>query len=184
MRPAPMRSFEASLPRIASCKAYCKNKQKSFQEACCCMTPALNVIVCAQTSQTAGLAWKIVCSSIGVSQKGSPERCCFRFLPFFSVLSVFSVFFRFSPFLPFFCRFIFRKKTGRHRSRDPFCETPIPRTCKLQLTYSGTQCTKSRGPPRKSRDLSRVAPLQRGLDRGLWPGKSKSLNQCSLGCVA
>ena len=54
------------------------------------------------------------------------------FFPFFSVFSsVFfpfsSVFFRFLPFFSVFFRFFpfhFQKKTGRHRSRDPFCETP------------------------------------------------------------
>ena len=48
-------------------------------------------------------------AKIGVSQKGSPERCRFRFFPFFSVFfrffpffSVFSLFsFRFLPFFPF-----------------------------------------------------------------------------------
>ena len=110
-----------------------------------------------------GLKFSSDQSQIGVSQKGSPERCSlpifsvffrflpfssvfslfsFRFLPFFSVffrlfrffpfLSVFfpffpflSVFFRFFPFLSVFFPFHFQKKTGRHRSRDPFCETPI-----------------------------------------------------------
>ena len=62
----------------------------------------------------------------------------FRFLPFSSVFSLFSfrflqfssVFFRFLPvssvsfrFFPFFS-VSFSEKTGRHRSRDPFCETP------------------------------------------------------------
>ena len=80
----------------------------------------------------------------GVSQKGSPERCRFRFFPIFSVFfrffrffRFFSVFFRFFPFFSVFSAFSFRflpifpffpfhfqKKTGRHRSRDPFCETP------------------------------------------------------------
>ena len=62
-----------------------------------------------------------VCLFINVSQKGSPERCRFRFFPFSSV------FFRFFPFFSVFFRFFpfhFQKKTGRHRSRDPFCETP------------------------------------------------------------
>ena len=86
------------------------------------------------------------------SQKGSPGRCRFRFFPFSSVfLPFFSVFFVFLRFLLFFSflavffsvptffhfsvffRFFFpfssisfshQKKTGRHRSRDPFCETP------------------------------------------------------------
>ena len=91
---------------------------------------------------------------VGISQKGSPERCGFRFIPLVSVFfrflpfstlfypfpflflfgcffrvpiffrffrfSFFSVFFRFFRFLPFH----FPKKTGRHRSRHPFCETP------------------------------------------------------------
>ena len=68
-------------------------------------------------------------------------RFFFRFLPFSSFFSVFSLFsfrfFRSLLFVPFsFCffpfssvcfRFIFekKKKKGRHRSRDPFCETPI-----------------------------------------------------------
>ena len=51
----------------------------------------------------------------------------FRFLPFFfRFFLVFfpfsSVFFRFLPFVPFHFQ---KKKTGRHRSQDPFCETPI-----------------------------------------------------------
>ena len=56
-------------------------------------------------------------NSIGVSQKGSPERCRFRFFPFSSVFSVFSlfsfrfllfvsVFFRLFRFFPFFSRFL------------------------------------------------------------------------------
>ena len=44
----------------------------------------------------------------------------FRFFPFFPFFPFSSVFFRFLPFFPFH----FQKKTGRHRSRDPFCETP------------------------------------------------------------
>ena len=48
------------------------------------------------------------CSTlVGISQKGSPERCRFWFFPFFSVFFLFSVFFRFfrfhfSPFCLFF----------------------------------------------------------------------------------
>ena len=77
----------------------------------------------------------------------------FRFFPFFSVFSVFAVFsgsvffffrfFRFFPLLAVCCRFLpffsvfFRffpfhfqkKKKGRHRSRDPSCETPIRVAC-------------------------------------------------------
>ena len=54
----------------------------------------------------------------------------FRFFSFFAVVfffqvPIFSVFFRFffSRFLPFHLQKK-KKKTGRHRSRDPFCETP------------------------------------------------------------
>ena len=78
---------------------------------------------------------------LGSSPKGSPERCCFRF--FFVSYSFFFRFFRFLPFLsvsflPFFGSFwgsdffrfvrsfFFEKKGGRHRSQDPFCETPTP----------------------------------------------------------
>ena len=82
--------------------------------------------------------------SLGLRKRG--RRVCvasdfFRFLPFSSVFCVFLfsvsilfpffVFFRvrfwsfFPRFLSIFFRFIFRKKTGRHRSQDPFCETPI-----------------------------------------------------------
>ena len=87
----------------------------------------------------------------GILQKGSPERCRFRFLPFSSVFCPFPflpfwlffyfsgfrsfVFFRFLPFYSFFflfssffsvffCFIFRRKKKGRRRSRDPFCETP------------------------------------------------------------
>ena len=58
----------------------------------------------------------------------------FRFFFRFHFLFLFCCFFRvpvffcpFFPFLPFFhfLPFHFRKNTGRHRSRDPFCETPI-----------------------------------------------------------
>ena len=79
---------------------------------------------------------------LGILQKGSPERCRFRSLPFFffHFLRFFfcpspfftpfwlffflgSVFFRFFPFSS--VSFLEKKKTGRHPSRDPFCETPI-----------------------------------------------------------
>ena len=81
---------------------------------------------------------------LGISQKGSPERCRFRVFPFFSVVFLFSVFcpfpllflfgcffrvpifskfFRCLRFFSVFFRFIFRK-TGRHRSRDPFLRNP------------------------------------------------------------
>ena len=56
----------------------------------------------------------------------------FRFLHFFPFSGVFipgfSEFFRLFLFSSVFFRFLpfhFQKKTGRHRSRDPFCETPI-----------------------------------------------------------
>ena len=86
---------------------------------------------------------------IGISQKGSPERCRFRFFRFFwFVFFLFPVFFRALPFLSvsifflfllFFSgsgfsicfRFLFpfsslsfseKRKTGRYRSRDPFAK--------------------------------------------------------------
>ena len=47
-----------------------------------------------------------------------------RFLLFLSVVFLFFLSFVFC-FLLFFSRFLFfSEKTGRHRSRDPFCETP------------------------------------------------------------
>ena len=70
----------------------------------------------------------------------------FRFLPFFllfpflrffpvSIFVLFCCFFFGFRFFPLFCPFSsvsfcflplhYQKKTGRHRSQDPFCETPI-----------------------------------------------------------
>ena len=85
---------------------------------------------------------------VGDSQKGSPERCCFRFfpflsdflpffhyLPFFSVsiifpfCSDFSLFFRFLlvflPFFSFFFRFIFRVKWGDSVRETPFAKPQV-----------------------------------------------------------
>ena len=95
---------------------------------------------------------------VGISQKGSPERCffsdifCFllfssvffRFLPFFRFpffffpfwlfFFCFSLFFfPFSSVFSFFFHFIFRPKAGRHRSRDPCCETPTMATAIMTL---------------------------------------------------
>ena len=76
-----------------------------------------------------------------------------RFFPFFPFLSVFFRFFRFLlfffPFSSVCFRFIFRKKTGRHRLRDPFCETPesygIIHTT-FQITTSGPKLHRDTAP--------------------------------------
>ena len=86
----------------------------------------------------------------------------FRFLPFSSVFFPFlSVFFRFLPFLfrflpffPVFFRFFpfhFQKKTGRYRSRDPFCETPICAAGKLGRNFPAV--SKFAGKPSQQRVL-------------------------------
>ena len=71
---------------------------------------------------------------LGVSQKGSPERCrfrfflfFFRFLPFFSVFSVFFRFFRFFPFfrfLLFFSISFSEKKNGEIPFARPLLRNP------------------------------------------------------------
>ena len=77
---------------------------------------------------------------VGVSQKGSPERCRFRFFPFF-----FSVFFRFLPFSSVFSLFFFRfffpfhfQKKKKKRG-DTVRETPFakPRYGGLNMTRLG-----------------------------------------------
>ena len=62
----------------------------------------------------------------GFRKRGRRNGVASDFLPFSSV------FFRFLPFFPCFLSVFFRfflfhfqKRTGRHRSRDPFPETPI-----------------------------------------------------------
>ena len=62
----------------------------------------------------------------------------FRFLPFSSVS------FRFLPFSSvsfLFLPFHFQKKTGRHRSRDPFCETPKIECSRPSLKYVSKKCS-------------------------------------------
>ena len=76
---------------------------------------------------------------------------CFLF--FFSVFFLFSVFFRFF----FSVSFSEKKKTGRHRSRDPFCETPK----KAKETYRRVFC----GVPREQRNYTSPNPQKAARDR-------------------
>ena len=79
-----------------------------------------------------GHAISTAATYLGVSQKGSPGRCRFRFFPFSSVffrffpfLSFFSVFFVFFVFFRFF-PFHFQKKRGDTVRETPFAKPRLP----------------------------------------------------------
>ena len=112
----------------------------------------------------------------------------FPFSSFFSVLFRFpSDFFRFCPFSSVFIRFLpfhflkkKKKKTRRHRSQDPYCETPIASGAKKDPQNQKNRTTSTKEYSEQFEGVTRSLPSKTKVYKQITPESSPESSAKSL----